>query len=92
VTGTYIGEGSRIRIKTDSATYEATILALTAGQGSAADEVTLNYDVPAGDVIFIGGKYGYKPLALGKVTPPGFRISNTTINPNDGMVGFVAYL
>jgi hypothetical protein len=92
VTGDYIGEGSTIRIKSGQAIYEAAIVSLTASQGSAADEVTLSYDVPSGDVIFIGGKYSWTPTALGKVTKPGFRVSNTTINPNDGMVGFRAYL
>ncbi len=94
VTGTYIGEGSLIRIRAGQGSgqhvYEATITALTAGQGVSSDEVTLSMAVPSGTVEYIGGKYGYSPVAIGKVTKPGVFISNTTLNANDGMVGFRA--
>jgi hypothetical protein len=93
VVGTYIGEGSLIRIKdtTNKHVYECSITALTAGQGVAANEVTLSMAVPSGKVEYIGGKYGYKPVAIGKVTKPGIKIANTTLNANDGMVGFMAF-
>lgn len=96
VTGTYIGEGSIIRIRPSSPgsgqhVYEAHILALTAGQGVSADEVTLSQAVPSGTVEYIGGKYTMKPIAIGKVTPAGVKISETTVNANDGMVAFVAW-
>jgi len=85
VTGTYIGEGSPICI--DGKWY--TIVVLAAGEGEATDEVTLSETgVKSGNVNFIGGMYGYKPLALNKVTPAGFRISNTDLNVNDAIVAF----
>lgn len=92
VTGTYIGEGSLIRIvdSDNQHTYECSILALTAGQGLSSDEVTLSMAVPSGTVQFIGGMYSYVPSAVGKTTRPGVKISNTTLNANNGMVGFHA--
>lgn len=94
VTGTYIGEGSLIRIREQhyKHVYEAVITALTAGQGVSSDEVTLSAAVPTGVVEFIGGKYGYSPVPIGNVTKAGVRISNTTLNANDGMVGFRAWM
>jgi len=87
VTGTYIGEGSRICI--DGKWYS--ILVLAAGAGEATNEVTLNETgVKSGDVQFIGGKYGFKPLAVGNVTPAGFRVSNTTLNVNNATIAFEA--
>lgn len=93
VTGTYIGEGSLIRILSSDRkhVYEASITALTAGQGVSSDEVTLSAAVPSGTVEYIGGKYGYSPMAVGTVTKAGIRISNTTLNANDGTVAFIAY-
>ncbi len=93
VTGTYIGEGSLIRIQdinNKNRYFTTSITALTAGQGVADDEVTLSAVIPSGFVSFIGGKYGYKPMVTGQVTKPGVRISNTTLNANNGMVGFRA--
>lgn len=86
VNGTYIGEGSQICI--DGKWY--TIVALTATQGEAADEVTLSHSVPSGTVHAITGKYGYKPMAANEVTKAGFYLANTTINVNDEMVSFEA--
>lgn len=92
VTGTYIGAGSLIRIQDSSNkhVYETSITDLTAGQGVSSDEVTLAEAVPSGDVIYIGGKYGYSPMAIGSVTKAGVRISNTTLNANDNIVAFMA--
>ena len=87
VTGTYIGEGSEIWI--DGKRYM--IQALTASQGEASGEVTLSHTgVSSGKVEYIGGMYGYKPMVSAEITPAGFVISNTTINVNDSLVGFVA--
>lgn len=87
VTGTYIGEGSEIMI--DGVWYA--IVALTAGQGEAADEVTLSQSAPSGDVQCISGKYGLKPIAVGNVTPKGFKLNSTSVtNVNDEMIGFEA--
>lgn len=87
VTGTYIGEGSEIWI--DGKRYF--IQSLTAGQGEASTEVTLSHTgVPSGKVQYIGGMYNYKPMIAGETTLAGFKVSNTTINVNDQIVGFVA--
>ena len=87
VTGTYIGEGSRIKI--DGREY--TILALTAGQGSADDEVTLNQDAPSGNVEFISGKNGSKPIAVGKSAGQGFKCNSTSVlNVNDELISITA--
>jgi len=91
-TGTYIGKGSAIRIIDDSNkhTYDVCITADLSTAGGATNEVTLSEAVPSGTVTFIGGKHGYKPMAVGKVTKAGVFISNTTLNSNDGRVGFRA--
>lgn len=88
VTGTYIGEGSRINI--DGKWYSIT--ALTAGQGISANEVTLSGAPATGNVYAIQGMYTYKPVALGKVTPAGFKISNVTTIADDKLCLFEAYL
>ena len=92
VTGTYIGEGSLIRIRSNDNkhVYTACITALTAGQGVSANEVTLSRAVPSGKVEFIGGKYGYKPVAIGDVARAGVKIEYATLNVNDAMIGFMA--
>lgn len=86
VTGTYIGEGSPIII--DGKKYS--IVALTATQGEASDEVTLSHSVASGDVQFIGGMYSVKPMIEGETTSEGFLISNTTVNVNDALIAFEA--
>ena len=86
VAGTYIGEGSEINIR--GQWYS--IVGLSAGQGSANDEVTLSHSVKSGPIQHISGKYDYAPLAVGKTTSEGFTISNTTVNVNDEMIGFEA--
>lgn len=82
---TYIDEGSKIII--DGRQY--TIVALTT-DGSAANEVTLNYPAKSGDIQFIGGMYDYKPMVAGEVTKEGFLCANTTVNVNDQMCCFEA--
>ena len=93
VVGTYIGEGSTVIIESNTThiLYEAGITVLAAAAGSADDAVTLTYDVPSGKVRAIKGKYGFKPMAVNSVSKAGFKLSNTTINANDGMVAFVAF-
>ena len=93
LTGTYVGPGSEIRIVDANRkhTYRAFIQALTAGQGVSANEVTLSWAVPSGRVDFIGGMYGYKPTAVGKVTKPGIKLNMTTpINVNAEHHAFTA--
>lgn len=95
VVGTYIGNGSIIRIRTKDrrVTYDAVITTLTAGEGSGTDEVTLTFDVPSGDVMFIGGKYGCKPVPLGEVTTPGYKIvTSSYLNVSDDVFGFTAWM
>uniref|UniRef100_A0A6M3J650 Uncharacterized protein n=1 Tax=viral metagenome TaxID=1070528 RepID=A0A6M3J650_9ZZZZ len=90
VTGTYIGPGSLIRVVDTKGkgsgkhTYEAFIVALTAGQGVSSDEVTLSWAIPSGRVDFIGGMYGYKPSTVGTVTKAGIKLNMTTPLNVDG--------
>lgn len=86
VTGTYIGEGSPICI--DGRWY--TIVALTAGQGISANEVTLSHNVSSGKVQYIGGMYSTKPMVAGEVTKEGFMIANTTVNVDSARCAFEA--
>jgi hypothetical protein len=88
VVGTYVGEGSRITIRGDRYAafpeYEAMITALTAGQGIAANEVTLDRAIPSGEVTRLTGMYTMAPLARGLTTLPGIVLEMTTgINVND---------
>lgn len=95
VTGTYIGPGSIIRVKSKTSPfrlYEACITALTAGQGLSANEVTLSWAIPSGDVVHIGGMYQWAPMAVGSITEAGLKINNTTLNTNNHTVGFVAWM
>jgi len=97
VTGTYIGAGSKITIETGYGKLkiheDLFIEALTATQGEAADEVTLNRAVGAGRVRKITGMYDFAPQAVGQIILPGFKISATThINVDGEMQEFVAYL
>lgn len=87
VAGTYIGEGSKIKI--DNRWY--VIESVTGGTGEASDEVVLNYAAPSGEVQFITGMYDYVPLALNKVSPEGFYLAATTeINVSGQINMFVA--
>lgn len=87
LTGTETGVGSMICI--DGKWYQITVL--TAGQGVSDDEVTLNLEPSSGEVQFISGRFSHKPLAVGKVTPAGFRVSyTTTVNVNDEIQFFEA--
>ena len=80
VTGTYIGEGSRIWI--DNKWYF--IEALTAGQGEAADEVTLSHAAPSGTIQRISGMYDMIPIPLGEFTPEGIYLAEYTyVNVNN---------
>lgn len=92
VTGSYIGAGSPIRITSNDNkhTYDAYITALTAGQGVTANEVTLSWAVPCGRVDYIGGKFGYKPSAIGTVTKPGVLLN--TFSTDAHLCAFVAWM
>lgn len=95
VAGTYINDGSLIRIVDDEQnhTYEAYIVASAlSGSGSGANAVTLSWAVPSGRVDFIGGQYGYKPTPRGKVTKAGMLINEVTINASGKMVAFMAFM
>lgn len=94
LTGTYVGDGSPIRIKSsdNKHVYEVYITALTAGQGVSSDEVTLSYPVPSGTVEYIGPKFSYKPVPIGQVTTPGVLINYATLNVNDALIGFMALM
>jgi hypothetical protein len=88
VVGTYVGEGSRIKIRSarygSFPEYDAMITALTAGQGGAANEVTLDRAIPSGDIVRLGGKFGLAPMARGLTTLPGILLEMTSVvNVND---------
>ena len=85
VTGAFIGVGSVMRLENDPVVY--TITALTAGQGSADNEVTL--DASPGDgakvVTFISSMYEYTGAAANKRLPAGIEIgASATVNDTDG--------
>ena len=88
VAGTYIGEGSPICI--DGKMY--VIQASLSASGGASAEVELNAAPASGDVQYIGGMYDLAPLALGKLTPAGFYLYDTTLNGNDDLMLFEASL
>jgi len=95
VTGGFIGAGSRILLDNGNNGKPkqkwAVIEALSAGQGEAADEVTLNRSVETGIVRVIKGKFDYKPIKVGALTPAGFVINLTAlVNVNDEMQAFEA--
>lgn len=89
VTGTYIGEGSPICI--DGKWYR--ILTLTATQGEAANEVTLNFAAPSGSIQYIGGRYGeWVPMIAGEITKDGILINEiTNLNANNEKIVFEAW-
>ncbi len=96
VVGSFIGEGSLIRIQETASPrrmYEAAIHTSLSSTGSAADAVTLSRAVPNGRVTFIGGKYTFSPTPVGRVTSPGMVINETTTPFVDGeYVGFMAIM
>lgn len=95
VASSRIGEGSRIVIKeTGSGTVkEAVVEAWTAGQGISANEITLSRAIASGTILSISGMYDLVPLAVGKVTPAGFKLNATTyVNVDDEINLFEAIL
>ena len=93
VAGTYIGKGSRIVIQDDNNKHrkEAYITTDLSSSGGGANEVYLNQDIASGKVQFIGGKYSYIAVPIGKVSKAGVMIGNATTNENDMMIGFTAF-
>jgi len=90
-----IGEGSRIIIKNaiTNRRQTAVIESLTAGQGEAANEVTLSEAIGSGTVEYISGMYSMAPIARGKPAPAGFIVEMTSvINVNDEIQYFEAGL
>lgn len=88
-SGNRIGAGSKIRIKEDSSglVKEAGVTAMS-NQGAAANEVTLTRAIGTGKITFLSGMYDLAPIALGKVTPAGILLSDTTFNTNDDNIAF----
>ena len=86
LSSTRIGEGSLILIEEKSTMRQkwAIIEAVTAGQGIAANEVTLSRSIGTGKVLFVGGMYSMIPVPIGEVTAAGFKLNATAdINVND---------
>jgi hypothetical protein len=87
VVGATIGLNSKITFEGDSTIY--TIVALTAGQGASADQVTLDASPGSGakKVTFIGSRWDMTGAASGIVIPEGITIGATaTVNNTDGDV------
>jgi len=92
-TAVRIGAGSECIFSNDARTerYYAQIRSLSAGAGETANEVTLSWAVPSGNVEYIGQRYDFEPIPLGEVTPAGFLLSMTSvINTDDEMQAFIA--
>jgi hypothetical protein len=86
VTGTYIGQGSRIQI--DGRWYNLT--ACTSLQ-TVAGNVSLNVSgVPSGKINCITGMYDYIPMKENEVTLAGVYIADTTVNADSQMGMFEA--
>ena len=86
-----IGLGSIIRIKEDSTglVKEAGLTALTSSPTfTTASYVTLSRAIGTGTITFIGGMYQLAPIALGKTTPAGIYVADTTVNVNDDSILF----
>ena len=85
--GTYVGEGSPIRI--DGIEY--IIEKCDAGEGEGDDEVTLSRAAASGTVEYIGNMYDYAPVPIGMVSPAGFKLCATSeINETDELQAFLA--
>jgi hypothetical protein len=88
-----IGEGSLILIEESSTRRQkwATVEAWTAGQGEADDEITLSEAIASGKILYISGMYSMAPIAVGSVTPAGFKVEMTSVcNVNDEIQMFIA--
>lgn len=93
-SGNRVGVGSRIRIKEDSTGFvkESCVTALTS-DGEVSAEVTLSRAIGTGTITFLGGMYQLAPIALGKTAPAGITLgSETTVNVNDDMLTFEAWI
>jgi hypothetical protein len=88
-SGNKIRVGSKISIKENS-TGLVKIAYVTAlsSDGEVSAEVTLSRAIGSGAITFIGGMYDLAPIALGKVTPAGVYVADTTCNVNDAKVVF----
>jgi hypothetical protein len=87
VVGATMGIGSKITFDGDPVEY--TILALTAGQGISADEVTLDASPGSGTktVTRITSRWDFTGAATGTVIPKGITIgASATVNNTDGDV------
>lgn len=92
-SGSRIGEGSRILIEENAGLRKwAVIEAVTAGQGEAANEVTLSRSISSGKVRFISGMYSLAPIAVGKTTPAGIYMADTNVSVDNAMTGFEMWL
>lgn len=88
-SGARIGQGSRIRIlETSSGLEKEAGIAAISNQGAAANEVTLTRAIGSGKIRFISGLYDLAPIALGKVSPAGILLSDTTFNTHDNVIAF----
>lgn len=83
VVGTYVGEGSRIKIRPSRYAafpeYDAMMIAsISANTGSAANSVTLDRAVPSGEVVRIGPMFDMIAVPRGEVTQPGILLEFLT--------------
>ena len=85
-SGCRIGVGSIVRIKENSSglVKEASIVTLTSTYNfSTSTYVTLSRTIGNGAITFVGGQYSLMPIALGKTTPAGVKLSEVTFNVHD---------
>lgn len=90
-SGCRIGVGSKILIKEDSSglVKEAGITACTSSPTfSTATYITLSRAIGSGAIVFIGGMYDLAPIDIGKRTPAGIKLADTTCNVNNNLVSF----
>ena len=92
----HIGEGSRITIRETVGQKVKTVFIEDPGNGGqdageADDEVTLSEDVKSGTVLRITPAFDLAPIAVGNVTPAGFKLSLTSlVNDNNELQYFEA--
>lgn len=85
-TADYVAEGSRIKI--DGKWY--VIQALTSAATTTADYVELSEAPSSGTIEYITAYVDFAPLAVGDITPKGFKLQNNTVNADNALIRFEA--
>jgi len=86
-TGARIGIGSPIWIKEDlSGKVKKSVVTALTSTGASTNNVTLSRTITDGDIVYIGGMYSLAPISVGKITPAGIQIADTTVNATSKVV------